>query len=138
MLSGNVSMDERAVVVHDESRPRIARDIMRPRAPVQLDVPHDPPIASWITDVPKANTCFDNYVHQSGRQRAYLYCKLHYNCRLYIFVGDHGSHRDCATYLQSWHRRGKDIKDDGTGCLLHVPSKPTAAEVAQVHAEFRE
>jgi hypothetical protein len=43
---------------------------------------------------------FDNYTHQSGRLRAFVYCKAHDNCRLYRFLDQFGNDKtECSAFL---------------------------------------
>ena len=66
---------------------------------------------------------FDNCSHQSGRRRAFLYCKAHDNCRAYVFVDDFSTRERAAAYLFAWGNQHSDYprRDQAQE---HIMAKP--------------
>jgi hypothetical protein len=97
--------------------------------PVIMD---EPGIESIIVGHP-GRVNFDKFSHQSGHQRAFLYCRAHVGCRQYTFVKDHPTRQRCVAILLAWNamRHSADCSTQ----LTHTAAKPTAANVDLFYKE---
>ena len=66
---------------------------------------------------------FDNFTHNTGHLRCFLYCKMHKNYRIYVFLKDFVSRERAVSYLFAWAAIGAVIEDPDHGAL-HVAEKP--------------
>ena len=71
---------------------------------------------------------FDNFSHQSGHQRAFLYCPLHAACRRYVFLRDFASRERAAAWLFTWAVHGRRF-DDHHGHVGHNPDEDSVRAV---------
>jgi hypothetical protein len=88
--------------------------------PLQVNLPGNP-----------LRVHFDNYTHASGELRAFIACTAHGHgpdCRLYVFVKNHGSRSRAAAFLAAWHELGARSVDADH----HKARKPTQAQVEAV------
>ena len=77
----------------------------------------------------------DHFSHQSGNRRAFSYCNLHDNCRLYVFIRDFdGNKEKAAAYLFAWRMNGTRWKARDAA-KLHIDTKPEASIVDKVHKQ---
>ena len=85
-----------------------------PSAPLKGDMPKAVNINVNHPGVGKVVVSFDNYTHQSGRLRAFSYCKAFVHncvpgvrCRKDVYVGDFKSRHHAAAFLIAWQAIGQ-------------------------------
>ncbi|CAE7536242.1 RPT6A [Symbiodinium natans] len=113
----------------DDAGPLRGRRGLREEAALPLpDRLVPPPVRSQVPGV-DVTIYFDNYTHSSGNLRAFVECKRHKKCRLYVFVNKHESRSHAVAYLLAWHQLGSRFASAAT----HIAEKPSGVEVHAHH-----
>ena len=68
---------------------------MQPSEPLE-------PVIVTVGGLEGQKVYYDHSSHQTAKQRCFTYCKMHANCRQYVFVHNFASREDAVGYLIAW------------------------------------
>ena len=91
-------------------------------------------VESRVAGMPKVTVYLDNFSHASGNRRAFVQCRCHNNCRLYVFLKHFSSTEEAVCFLLCWVWSGSRWPDPDAAAA-HIGHKPPLHEVQDIMRE---